>query len=94
MLGDVIGSLKVIYGYDGCSFNFVCFKDSWLVVVDFEIVWEVSYVDVVMILEIVDFLIGFVMKKEICEYEFLCFFVEERYCLLIEWLFEFLEIVM
>ncbi|MEM9106304.1 MAG: Crp/Fnr family transcriptional regulator, partial [Pseudomonadota bacterium] len=79
MTGEVIGSLSALKGDGACSFNLVCLRPGTVIAVDFNAVYEAAKRDLVLSAAIVDFLVGFGMKKEQREYELLCLSAEERY---------------
>ena len=77
--GDSIGSLMSSYAQKACTFSLVCLKPCQLTVVKFSDLYEASKSDNEISADIVDFLLGFGMKKENREYELLCLSAEERY---------------
>jgi CRP-like cAMP-binding protein len=79
MEGDIIGSLKSVFGDGESSFNLVCLEASELVVVDFYVLYDASRNDVELASEFVDFLLSYGMKKETREFELLCLTAEDRY---------------
>ena len=77
--GDLIGSLKGVYGEAGCSFSLVCLTACDLVAIDFDKVHQASQTDLQLASDVNRFLIDFAMKKEGREFELLCLSAEERY---------------
>ena len=77
--GDSIGSLMSSYAGKACTFSLVCLRPCQLSVLRFTDLYEASKSDAEMSADIVDFLLGFGMKKENREYELLCLSAEERY---------------
>lgn len=91
--GSNIGSLMSSYAGKPSTFSLVCLKSCDLVVLQFSTLYEASRTDAEMSAAIVDFLLGFAIKKEIREYELLCLSAEDRYKRLIETTPEILELV-
>ena len=77
--GDNIGSLMSSYAGKPSTFNLVCLKTCELTVVEFNLLYEASRTDTEISAAIVDFLLGFGIKKEVREYELLCLSAENRY---------------
>ena len=77
--GDSIGSLMSSYAGKSCTFSLVCLKPCRLTRIKFANLYEASKSDTEISSDIVDFLLGFGMKKENREYELLCLSAEERY---------------
>lgn len=77
--GDIIGSLKGIFGSSGCSFSLVCMAPSELLSINFDQVQEAAESDLKLALDVNKFLIDFAIKKESREYELLCLSAEDRY---------------
>ena len=82
--GDSIGSITSAYADKGCTFSLMCMQDCKLIRVEFDTVLAQSKDDPELSAEIVEFLLGFAMKKEAREYELLCLSAEERYRRLLE----------
>lgn len=77
--GDIIGSLKGIFGSSGCSFSLVCLAHSELLLINFDEVQKAANSDLQLALDVNKFLIDFAIKKESREYELLCLSAEDRY---------------
>ncbi len=77
--GDNIGSLMSSYAGKPSTFSLVCLKPCELTVVEFSALYEASKTDTEISAAIVDFLLGFGIKKEAREYELLCLSAEGRY---------------
>lgn len=82
--GATIGSLHGLMGGDGCSFSLICLEDSQLVRIGFQTVQDASREDPALAADLIDFLLGFAMKKEMREFELLCLSAEARYRRLLE----------
>ncbi|NRB32843.1 MAG: Crp/Fnr family transcriptional regulator [Rhizobiaceae bacterium] len=82
--GDSIGSLMASYAGKACTFSLVCLKPCRMTVVKFSDLYEASKSDTEISSAVVDFLLGFGMKKENREYELLCLSAEERYKRMLE----------
>ena len=82
--GDFIGSLTSAYMRERCSFNLVCLEDCALLAVPFDALYAASRRDIEIAGRVIDFLLGFAMKKERREREFLSLSAEARYRLLLE----------
>lgn len=77
--GDNIGSLMSGYAGKPSTFSLVCLKPCELTLVEFATLYEASRTDIGISTAIVDFLLGFGIKKETREYELLCLAAEDRY---------------
>lgn len=77
--GDNIGSLMSSYAGKVSTFSLVCLKQCELTVLQFSTLYEAGRTDTDLSAAIVDFLLGFAIKKEIREYELLCLSAENRY---------------
>lgn len=82
--GDIIGSLMASHAGQPSTFGLVCLKPSRLVAVAFRDLHAASRADPEISAEVVSFLIGFGLKKEMREYELLCLTAEQRYERLLE----------
>jgi CRP-like cAMP-binding protein len=82
--GDNIGSLSAIHAGGGCTFSLVCLQACELIVVEFSALYEASRSNATISASMVDFLLGFGMKKEMREFELLCLSAEDRYLRLLE----------
>ena len=91
MPGDFIGSLTATYKKGTCSFSLVCQEPSTLLQVDFEALLAASRQHVEIASSLLEFLLGFAMKKERREMELLSLSAEDRYRLLVERSPELLE---
>lgn len=79
---DLIGSLTSVYSKQSCSFSLVCLDSTVLLKIEFAVLRDYSQRYHNIANELIELLIGFAMKKERREYEFLCLSAEERYKLL------------
>jgi len=79
---DLIGSLTSVYSKQSCSFSLVCLEPTVLLKIAFEVLQDYSQKHHDIANKLIELLIGFAMKKERREYEFLCLSAEERYKLL------------
>lgn len=77
--GDFIGSLTSAYRDEMCSFSLVCQEPSILLPVDFDYLYKASQQDVNVASKMLDFVLGFAMKKERREMELLSMSAEDRY---------------
>lgn len=82
--GDTIGSLMSSYAGKPSTFSLVCLRACELTVVEFRTLYEASRTDTEISAAIVDFLLGFGIKKEVREFELLCLSAEDRYKRLLE----------
>ena len=82
--GSNIGSLVAIHSKQQCTFSLVCLKDSELIKLDFDSIYQASKANLEIAAPMIDFLLAFAMKKERREYELLCLSAEERYRLLLD----------
>ena len=82
--GNNIGSLMASYAGKPSTFNLICLKPCQLTVLQFTAIYEASRTDAELSAAIVDFLLGFGIKKEVREYELLCLSAEDRYKRLVE----------
>ena len=82
--GDHIGSLMASHAGKSCSFSLVCLKQCDLTVLPFNILYQAVQTDPDISAAVVDFLLGFAMKKEVREFELLCLSAEDRYKRLLE----------
>ena len=79
LAGDFIGSLTAAYRNEVCSFSLVCQEQSVLLPVDFDILYNASQQDLKVASKVLDFVLGFAMKKERREMELLSMSAEDRY---------------
>ena len=91
--GNNIGSLMASYAGKPSTFSLVCLKPCELTVLQFAALYEASRTDAEISAAIVDFLLGFGIKKEVREYELLCLSAEDRYKKLVENTPEILNLV-
>ncbi|MDJ0615024.1 MAG: Crp/Fnr family transcriptional regulator [Rhizobiaceae bacterium] len=82
--GGRIGSLRACYAGEKCSFSLLCMEDCKLLKIEFSKLYEASKTDPEIAFEMVEFLLGFSLKKEIREFEFLCLSAEQRYARMTE----------
>ena len=64
LAGDFIGSLTAAYRNEDCSFSLVCQEKSVLLPVDFDFLYSASQQDLKVASKVLDFVLGFAMKKE------------------------------
>lgn len=76
--GDTIASLKALRG-NTCSFSLLCLEDCKLRKLPYKRVLESAATNIDTANSVIDLLMGFSMKKEQREYEFLCLSAEQRY---------------
>lgn len=79
---DIIGSMTAVYEKDLCSFNLLCLRDTNVIRLPFDSLFQHAETDLEFSQEVIKILIGFSMKKERREFELLCLTAEERYILL------------
>lgn len=91
--GDNIGSLTASYAGQSSTFSLVCLKKCELTVLQFNDLYVASRADPELSASIVDFLLGFAIKKENREYELLCLSAEARYKRLLEKTPDLLDLV-
>jgi len=84
LTGDIIGSLSSAYLKKNCSFNLVCLESTTLKRISFDTIHSSSKQNLAIASDLIELLLGFAMKKEQREYEFLCMSAEERFCKLSE----------
>lgn len=77
--GDNIGSLMAGYGGKDCTFSLVCLKQCELTLIKFSDLHNASRTDPELSAEIIEYLLGFGIKKEVREFELLCLSAEDRY---------------
>jgi len=77
--GDNIGSLVSAHAGQPCSFSLICLQPCELIKIDFMTLYDASRNSMEIAATVVDFLLGFAMKKERREYELLCLSAEQRY---------------
>ncbi|MEM7300038.1 MAG: Crp/Fnr family transcriptional regulator [Pseudomonadota bacterium] len=91
--GDNIGSLMSVHAKKPSTFSLVCLKPCNLTVVEFDALYRASQSDIELAAAVVNFLLGFGIKKEVREFELLCLSAEERYRRLVEKTPDLLELV-
>ena len=77
--GDLIGSLSACYRAHPCSFSLVALKDTSLLRVPFEPLFEASRDSQPIALFVIEKLLELAMKKELREYELLALSAEDRF---------------
>ena len=81
--GEFIGSLTAVHEDNRCSFSLVCLEPATLLQLEFRALYSASRQHLEIAGRLIDFLLGFAMKKERREMEFLSLSAEERYRLLV-----------
>ena len=79
---DIIGSMTAVYEKDVCSFNLVCLRETNVIRLPFDTMFQQAESDLEFSQEVIRILIEFSMKKERREFELLCLSAEERFILL------------
>lgn len=74
-----IGSLTSAYAQGECSFSLVCLEPTVLRKIPFELLSDHVKDNPLLAIDMIELLLGFAMKKEKREYEFLCLSAEKRY---------------
>lgn len=82
--GEVIGSLSAAHMDQPCTFSLSCLESCELVELDFKALFAASQSDLGIAQATIRFLLGFAMKKEQREKEFLTASAEERYARLLD----------